>query len=88
MRVFSKLKFFIISLALVLLFGNTGLGAYIVGSKNASVEGNVSINSVGDAVCEIGSTKYTSIEKALAVAYSTNGAQTIRVLPGVKGYTI
>ena len=88
MRVFSKLKFFIISLALVLLFGNTGLGAYIVGSKNASVEGNVSINSVGDAVCEIGSTKYTSIEKALAVAYSTNGAQTIRVLPGVNGYTI
>lgn len=88
MRVFSKLKFFIISLALVLLFGNIGLGDYIVGSKNASVEGNVSINSVGDAVCEIGSTKYTSIEKALAVAYSTNGAQTIRVLPGVNGYTI
>lgn len=88
MRVFSKLKFFIITLALVLLFGNIGLGAYIVGSKNASVEGNVSINSVGDAVCEIGSTKYTSIEKALAVAYSTNGAQTIRVLPGINGYTI
>lgn len=88
MRVFSKLKFFIITLALVLLFGNIGLGAYIVGSKNASVEGNVSINSVGDAVCEIGNTKYTSIEKALAVAYSTNGAQTIRVLPGVNGYMI
>lgn len=88
MIVFSKLKFFIISLALVLLFGNIGLGAYIVGAKNASVEGNVSINSVGDAVCEIGSTKYTSIEKALEVAKSSDGAQTIRVLPGVNGYTI
>ncbi len=88
MRVFSKLKFFIVSLALVLLFGNIGLGAYIVGSKNASIEGNVSINSVGDAVCEIGNTKYTSIEKALEMAQSSSGAQTIRVLPGVNGYTI
>ena len=76
---------FISLFLLISCFMNVGNSSFVINEE--SKKDGITIKDGSQAVCHIGDTKYTSIEKALDVAYQSASSQTITVYPNIE-YTI
>ena len=73
---------FISLFLLISCFINVGSSSFVINEE--SKKDGISINDGSEAVCYIGETKYTSIDKALNVASINSGKDTIYVIPSTK----
>lgn len=76
---------FISLFLLISCFINVGSSSFVINEE--SKKDGITIKDGSQAVCHIGGTKYTSIEKALDVAYKSSSSETITVYPNIE-YTI